>query len=75
MTDTITLKNSVKESGITISFIARKMGCSRNRIYSILSGSECTISEVLKLQELLHLSDNERDLIFLQKRVSENNAS
>ncbi len=68
MTDTVALKKALEESGITIVFIAEKMGCSRSHIYSILSGSECTISEVQKLSSLLHLTKKQRDDIFFAKQ-------
>ena len=56
MTDGKALEEVIDESGITISHIAFKMGCSRNRIYSILKGSEFVASEIVALSEILHLS-------------------
>lgn len=70
MTDGKELERIIKESGITITHIADKMGCSRNRIYSILDGSECVASEIVALSEILHLGRNERDSIFLIKNVT-----
>lgn len=70
MTDGKALDEAIKESGITIVFIATKMGCSRNRIYSILNGSECTASEIVALSEILHLDKGSRDAIFLAKSVN-----
>lgn len=71
MTDTVKLNDVVKESGVTITFIAEKMGCSRNRVYSILNGSECSASEIVALAKLLHLTDKQRDDIFLSKMLTE----
>lgn len=64
MTNTELLDQTIEESGISITFIAKQLDCSRNRVYSILSGSECTASEIKKLTEILHLSNKQRDRIF-----------
>ncbi len=69
MTDGEALTREIKESGISITHIAAKMGCSRNRIYAILNGSECTASEIVKLSEILHFDDQKRNNIFLRKNV------
>ena len=55
MTDGKLLKQTIEESGISITFIAEKMECSRNRIYAIIAGSDCTASEITKMSETLHL--------------------
>lgn len=68
MTDTERLKKVIDDSGITITAIAEKMGCSRTRVYSILGGSECTASEIVKLGDILHLTAKQRDDILLRKR-------
>lgn len=70
MTDGKALEKIIDESGVTISHIANKMGCSRNRVYSILKGSECVASEIVALSEILHLSKEKRDSIFLLKCVN-----
>lgn len=72
MTDGKALKDVIRDSGITIAHIAAKMGCSRNRIYSILAGAECTASEIVLLSEILHLTKEERDYIFLAQNVNNN---
>lgn len=64
MTDVKLFKQAFEDSGVTITFLAEKMGCSRNRIYAILAGGECAASEIMKLTELLHLSTSQRDAIF-----------
>ena len=71
MTDTVKLYDIFKESGITITFIAEKMGCSRNRVYSIFNGSECSASEIVALAKLLHLTDKQIDYIFLSGKLTE----
>ena len=70
MTDGKALEKIIKECGVTITHIADKMGCSRNRIYSILGGSECVASEIVALSEILHLDREKRDSIFLIKNVN-----
>lgn len=69
MTDGEALKKEINESGISITHIATKMRCSRNRIYAILNGSECTASEIVELSEILHFNDQKRNDIFLRKNV------
>lgn len=69
MTDGKALEEVINECGVTITHIANKMGCSRNRIYSILGGSECVASEIVALSEILHLSKDKRDSIFLLNKV------
>lgn len=68
MTDGKKLKEAIDGSGVSISFLASKIGCSRNRIYSMIGGSDCTNSEIFKLVELLHMSKNQRDEIFFAKK-------
>ena len=68
MTDGVRLRRTIKDSGITIAHIAFKMGCSRNRVYSILSGSDCVASEIVNLTEILHMTKDERDAIFFAKK-------
>lgn len=69
MTDAKALREKIVSSGVTIKFLAERLGCSRNRIYSILSGSECTASEIIGLSEALHMTKEERDEIFLSEKV------
>lgn len=64
MTDGKKLDEVIKNSGISITFIAEKLGCSRNRVYAILANGECTASEIAGLTAILHLSRDERDDIF-----------
>ncbi len=64
MTNTELLNKAIENSGISITFISKQMECSRNRVYSILAGNECTASEIAKLTEILHLTNKQRDNIF-----------
>lgn len=68
MTDGKRLRQVIDDSGISITFIAEKMGCSRNRVYAILDGSECSASEIVKLTHILHMSRKERDDIFFVRK-------
>lgn len=70
MTNGEMLRHTIEESGISITFIASKMECSRNRIYAIIDGSDCTASEITKLSEILHLTKRQRDDIFLSTSVN-----
>ncbi len=69
MTNSEALRQAIKESGVTIVFIADKMGCSRNRVYSIIKGADCTASEIAELTQILHLTKQQRDHIFLSRSV------
>ena len=69
MTNTELLKNLVEDSGMTKTFIAKKMGCGRPRLYNILDGAECTVSEMLSLSDILKLSKKQREEVFFTKEV------
>ena len=75
MTNTELLKQVIDDSGITIVALANKMECSRGRIYSILAGAECTASEIVKMGAILHMTQQQRDKIFLQKIVTNSNGA
>jgi len=64
------LQKEIKNAGVSIVFLADRMRCSRNRIYAIINGSECTATEIATLSELLHLTKAKRDYIFLSKSVN-----
>ena len=70
MTNGVALKQAIKDSGISIVFIANKLKCSRNRVYSIIGGADCTASEISELTQLLHLTKQQRDYIFLSNSVN-----
>jgi DNA transposition AAA+ family ATPase len=69
MTDKELLNQLMSNSGITKSWLARRIGCSRPRIYKILSGGECTASEIAGISEALHLTTEQRDLVFFAHKV------
>lgn len=70
MTDATKLKEWIDNSGVTITFLAKQLGCTRNRVYSILSGSDCTAREIVILADSLHMSTEDRDQIFLSQNVN-----
>ena len=70
MTNGADLKRAIIDSGVSITFLANRMGCSRNRIYAIIDGAECTASEITELSKLLHLTKAKRDHIFLSEAVN-----
>lgn len=70
MTNGKALKAAIKEAGVTITFLAAKLECSRNRIYAILSGADCTATEIATLTRVLHLTKESRDFIFLCECVN-----
>lgn len=65
MTDSEKLKKRIAESGVSISFIARKMGISREGLYKKINNkTEFKASEISRIKEVLGLSNCERDAIF-----------
>ena len=70
MTNGEALRTAIKDAGVTIMFLSERMGCSRNRIYSIIAGADCTATEIAAFTSLLHLSRELRDYIFLPDSVN-----
>ena len=65
MTDIKLLKETIKNSGISMAFIAKKTGITRETLYNRLDGrGEFKASEIYKLSQVLHLTSEERDEIF-----------
>ena len=60
------LQQRIKDSGLKMGFIAEKLGRSRQALSDKIQGkTEFLPSEIRILCELLHLSDDDRRLIFL----------
>ena len=60
------LQQKIKDSGLKMGFIAEKLGRSRQALSDKIQGkTEFLPSEIRILCELLHLSDEDRRLIFL----------
>lgn len=71
MTDLKLLDAVIRDSGITITALAKKVGIKRATLYNKMNGkSEFTGTEIVKLTDVLHLSDDLRDQIFLGKNVN-----
>ena len=65
MTNTIELRKKINESGISITYIAGKMGITREGFYHKLNNNtEFKASEIVSLCKVLRLSDQERNCIF-----------
>lgn len=65
MTNTTLLRNCIERSGYKLQFLADKIGISRFTLLNkIENHTEFKLSEVTKLQELLSLSNDEREEIF-----------
>lgn len=68
MTDTVALKNAIKESGISLTYIADTLGITRGALYKKLENStEFKASEIVTLKKVLKLSDKQRDDIFFNE--------
>lgn len=71
MTDTKSLKKKIKDSGLTMTAISRKVGITREALYNKMSGeSEFKASEIAVISEALNLSSKERDYIFFAHTVN-----
>lgn len=70
MTDLNLLLQAITDSGMTKKTIAERAGFSRERLYTILEGSECRASEIEGLARALRLTNANRDKIFFAKEVA-----
>lgn len=63
------LRTTIKESGISITFIAKELGISRECLYQKLNGStEFRASEIYSLQKVLRITNTKRDAIFFASK-------
>lgn len=70
MTNTNMLSNKVKESGLKLTFIAKKLGITREGLYrKMRNETEFKASEIICLQTILRLTNKERDEIFFATKV------
>lgn len=70
MTDSEALSKAIENSGLKLTFIANKLELSREGFYKKLNNqTEFKASEIVKLQEILNLSNKERDKIFFTNKV------
>ena len=65
MTDSEALNKVIENSGLKLTFIARALKLSREGFYKKLNNqTEFKASEIVKMQEILNLSNEQRDEIF-----------
>ena len=65
MTDSEKLQKKIKEQGITFSYLAMKIGITREALYKkIRNETEFKASEIVTITRLLDLNDYERNQIF-----------
>lgn len=65
MTNTDLLQRKIDESGYKIRYIAEYIGISYQALYNKIGNkTEFLASEIMKLSELLKLTDEEREAIF-----------
>ena len=70
MTDTVALKDAIKNSGMSVTYIANILGITRGALYKKLDNiTEFKASEIVLLKKILNLSDKERDDIFFNVKV------
>ena len=70
MTNSKLLNDEISKSGMTITFIARKIGITREGFYKKLNNeTEFKASEIVALQSILRLSNERRDEIFFATQV------
>ena len=71
MTDLKLLEQTIKDSGITITALAKKSKIKRATLYNKLNGkSEFTGTEIVMIANVLHLDNELRDQIFLGKKLN-----
>lgn len=69
MTDITALNTFIKNSGMTITAIAEKAVIGRPTLYNKLDGkSEFTASEIVSLANVLHMTPEQRNAIFLSEK-------
>ena len=65
MTASEALNKVIENSGLKLTFIARALKLSREGFYKELNNqTEFKASEIVKMQEILNLSNEQRDKIF-----------
>lgn len=62
MTNNESLRNKIQASGISMVFLAKAIGITRKALYNKVNGqSEFKASEIIRISNVLHLTDQERD--------------
>ena len=72
MTNTTMLNDVIFNSGLKVTFTAKKLGLTREGLRKkITNKTEFKASEIQHLQAILNLSDKKRDEIFFYKKSKE----
>lgn len=75
MTNTELLKEKIKKCGYRIDYVATQAGISYQAFYNKAENrTEFLASEIMKISELLKLTDDERNDIFFVNSVNINHA-
>lgn len=65
------LQKKIANSGMSITFISKKVGITRETLYNKINGkSDFSATEIVALTELLRLTRAERDKIFLDGKLN-----
>ena len=59
-------RKKIRETGVTISFVAEKSGILRETLYNRMASGEFKASEITELTKVLRLTKEERDKIFFE---------
>ena len=69
MTNTKLLNDAIERSGLKREWIAKQINITRASLFSKINNeNEFKASEVCKLSQILSLTNNERDIIFLTEK-------
>lgn len=76
MVDFAELRKVINDSGMSITFIADKMGIERSNLYTRLNETvEFRVSEIENITKVLRLTDKQRDKIFFAKKRESDSTS
>lgn len=65
MLKTEKLRDAIQASGISIVYLANKLGLTREGLYNKINGlTEFKASEIINISDVLHLNVSQRDSIF-----------
>lgn len=65
MTNTKKFRDKVESSGITFTYLAKRLGITREALYKKMKNeTEFKASEIMNISKVLRLTENERNEIF-----------
>ena len=67
MTDIDSLKEAIRRSGISLTFLAQKTGVSRETLYNRFQSGDFKLSEIEAITKALQLTREQRDEIFFSQ--------